>query len=70
MLAISIEGLRLCTTHLRPIMPGSCNEILTRLGGSEDITDQLQCELSEDNSTVFSERQLTLDGLPIFTKMK
>ena len=51
-------------------MPGSCDEILTRLRGSEDITDQLQCELSEDNSTVFSERQLTLDGLPIFTKMK
>ena len=70
MLAISIEGLRLCTAHLRPIMPGSCDEILTRLRGSEDITDQLQCELSEDNSTVFSERQLTLDGLPIFTKMK
>ena len=51
-------------------MPGSCDEILTRLVGSEDITDQLQCELSEDNSTVISERQLTLDGLPIFTKMK
>ena len=51
-------------------MPGSCDEILTRLGGSEDINDQLQCELSEDNSTVFSERQLTFDGLPIFTKMK
>ena len=43
---------------------------MIRLGGSEDISDQLQCELSEDNSTVFSERQLTLDGLPIFIKMK
>lgn len=70
-LAICVEGLRISTTYLRPIIPGSCDEILRRLGGSGEqlASQQLQCWLDEDNMKK-CEQTVTLGGTPVFTKIK
>ena len=70
-LAISIESLRLSATLLRPIMPGSCEEILARIGlGNFDEGEELQCWLEEGMMERCDRKNLVLGGQPLFNKIR